>query len=332
MRSWKPTGAVIGKVEIDIRNIFDKNDPARTRALQTRRPLARPHKPATIGATALFKSGDRTAHATSPKRSETCALLVFIYDARVVPVRFVDGKVDVRVITRDVWTFDPTSPSAAPAAPTQPAPASRRRTFWVWGKQCRSDTPATSTAPARRSRTRTRTCSARTGPRLSPTSIRATEASAWPHSASLFIPSIRGGARRWSGKPTIAPFPAIISATSSDQFNDNETPTDRRRILQRARSTAGPGVSCSACTTIAIEFLPTPIDELAGQAGAPGPRTLSYPFVGFDIVQDKYGKAGDENQIGKTEDLYFGRRSPASSGIPTRPSARTAMRCWSRAR
>jgi hemolysin activation/secretion protein len=53
------------------------------------------------------------------------------------------------------------------------------------------------------------------------------------------------------------------------------------------------------------EFLPTPVTTLPAKL-LPAPRTLSYPFVGFDILEDKYGKAGDENQIGKTEDLYFG--------------------------
>ena len=53
------------------------------------------------------------------------------------------------------------------------------------------------------------------------------------------------------------------------------------------------------------DFLPTPATTLPAKP-LPVPRTLSYPFVGFDILQDNYGKAGDENQIGKTEDLYFG--------------------------
>ena len=52
-------------------------------------------------------------------------------------------------------------------------------------------------------------------------------------------------------------------------------------------------------------FLPTPVTSRPAQE-LPPDRTLSYPFVGFDILQDKYKKVGDENQIGRTEDLYFG--------------------------
>ena len=42
---------------------------------------------------------------------------------------------------------------------------------------------------------------------------------------------------------------------------------------------------------------------------------MSYPFVGFDILQDKYTKIGDENQIGRTEDLYFGTEVTGEIGF-----------------
>lgn len=64
-------------------------------------------KPATIRAQLPFKSGDRY---NAQKRAETERNLRrqrFIYDARIVPVRFADGKVDINVITKDVWTLDP---------------------------------------------------------------------------------------------------------------------------------------------------------------------------------------------------------------------------------
>ena len=62
------------------------------------------------------------------------------------------------------------------------------------------------------------------------------------------------------------------------------------------------------------DFLPTPATTLPAKP-LPPQRTLSYPFVGFDILQDKYGKAGDENQIGKTEDLYFGTEVTGELGF-----------------
>ena len=54
----------------------------------------------------------------------------------------------------------------------------------------------------------------------------------------------------------------------------------------------------------------------------PPDRTLSYPFVGFDILQDNYREAGDENEIGRTEDLYFGTEVTGRWACPTGCSAR----------
>ena len=34
-------------------------------------------------------------------------MLLYIYDAHMFPVRYADGKVDIRVITKDVWTLSP---------------------------------------------------------------------------------------------------------------------------------------------------------------------------------------------------------------------------------
>jgi outer membrane protein assembly factor BamA len=52
-------------------------------------------------------------------------------------------------------------------------------------------------------------------------------------------------------------------------------------------------------------FLPAPITTVPARL-LPPDRTLSYPFMGFDIMQDAYQKVGDQNQIGRAEDLYFG--------------------------
>jgi hypothetical protein len=46
----------------------------------------------------------------------------------------------------------------------------------------------------------------------------------------------------------------------------------------------------------------------------PPERTLSYPFIAGELLQDDYRKIGDQNQIGRTEDLYFGTHLYAEIG------------------
>src|SRR6202046_5615098 len=101
-------GAVIGRVEIATRNIFDERDPRETNGLF--RLADRLHvrtKRSTIQAQLLFASGDKYLARKLAETERTLRLLTYIYDARVVPVRYADGKVDIKVITKDVWTLSP---------------------------------------------------------------------------------------------------------------------------------------------------------------------------------------------------------------------------------
>jgi hypothetical protein len=46
----------------------------------------------------------------------------------------------------------------------------------------------------------------------------------------------------------------------------------------------------------------------------PPDRTLSYPFIAAEITQDDFRTVADQNQIGRTEDLYFGTHLYAEIG------------------
>src|SRR5580698_6733687 len=101
-------GAVIGNVEIATRNIFDESDPREANGLF--RLADRLHirtKHATIQAQLLFASGDQYRGRKLAETERVLRLLPYVYDARIVPVRYAGGKVDVRVITKDVWTLSP---------------------------------------------------------------------------------------------------------------------------------------------------------------------------------------------------------------------------------
>ena len=100
--------AVIGQILIDNQNIFNLHDPkdnipifrladhlhGRTRAGVIRNQL-------------LFKSGDRYSRRLLDETERILRSNNYFYDAWIRPVRYHDGKVDVRVTTRDVWTLNP---------------------------------------------------------------------------------------------------------------------------------------------------------------------------------------------------------------------------------
>jgi len=107
-REMEAAGAVIGAIDIDIRNIFDEGDPRERNGLF--RLANRLHirtKRSTIKAQLLFASGEPYRARKLAETERALRLLTYVYDARVVPIRFVDGKVDIKVITKDVWTLSP---------------------------------------------------------------------------------------------------------------------------------------------------------------------------------------------------------------------------------
>lgn len=299
-------GAVIGSIDIDIRNIFDEGDPRENSGLY--KLADRLHvrtKPATVRAQLLFKSGDRYDAEKLAETERNLRLLVFIYDAHVVPVRFADGKVDIEVITRDVWTLDPNVSFGRSGGANSTNANLQDENFLGWGKQIEvghtSNVDRTS--------------------KLAEYSDPDVFGSRWT-GALAYVDSSDGNQRvaqlarpfysldtPWSASLGAQSYERTISRYAlgnvADQFNDDE-----HTYLVGGGVSSGLVDGWTRRLLFGMyydrnDFLPTPSSTLPAKP-LPAPRTLSYPFVGFDILQDKYGKTGDENQIGKTEDLYFG--------------------------
>ena len=308
-------GAVIGKVEIDIRNIFDQTDPREVNGLfRLANRLHLRTKRSSIQAQLLFASGDKYRARKLAETERALRLLSYVYDARVVPVRYADGKVDVRVITKDVWTLSP-GISFGRAGGTNSTNFNLQDTnFLGWGKTLQVSRGSTVD--------RTSDTVAWTDPNVF--------GSRWT-SALTYSDSSDGSQRSlqvihpfysldapWSTKINVLNFNRTISRYNLgdivDQFNDKQSTYELSGGVSNGfidgwtkRLTFGMRYDRNL-------FLPAPRTSVPAQQ-LPPDRTLSYPFVGFDILQDQYKKIGDENQIGRAEDLYFGTEVTGEMGL-----------------
>jgi len=307
-------GAVIGKVELDIRNIFDQTDPRETNGLF--RLANRLHirtKRSSIQAQLLFASGDIYRARKLAETERALRLLSYIYDARIVPVRYADGKVDIKVITKDVWTLSPGLSFGRAGGSNSTNFNLQDTNFLGWGKALQVSHGSTVD--------RTSNTVAWFDPNVF--------GSKWT-SAAAYVGSSDGTERvaqvahpfysldtPWSTQITAVKYDRTISrynlGEKVDQFNDNESSYELSGGLSNGlvdgwtkRLTFGVRYDRNL-------FLPTPGSGIPARQ-LPPDRTLSYPFVGFDILQDKYQKTGDENQIGRTEDLYFGTEVSGEMG------------------
>jgi hypothetical protein len=308
-------GAVIGNIDIDIRNIFDESDVRETNGLfRLANHLHLRTKHATIKAQLLFASGDKYTARKLAETERALRLLSYIYDARIVPVRYTAGKVDVKVITKDVWTLSPGISFGRAGGSNSTNFNLQDTNFLGWGKALQVSHGSTVD--------RTSNTVAWTDPNVF--------GSKWT-SAVADVNSSDGSERSlqiahpfysldtpWSTKMTAVKFDRTISrydlGEKIDQFNDNQSSYELSGGVSSGlidgwikRFTFGMRYDRSS-------FLPTPGTAIPAQQ-LPIDRTLSYPFVGFDFLQDKYKKVGDENQIGRTEDLYFGTDVSGEVGL-----------------
>jgi hypothetical protein len=305
-RDLEAARAVVGRIEIDIGNIFDENDPRENRGLY--RLADRLHirtKPATIRAQLLFKSGDRYTAQKLAETERNLRLLPYIYDARVVPVRFADGKVDVKVITRDVWTLDPNLSFGRSGGTNSTSASLQEQNLFGWGKSL--EVGHTSNID------RTSTVAQYSDPNVLgsrwTTALTYADSSDGHQRSALISQPFYSLDTRWSATIVAQSYDRTISryflGDIVDQFNNNE---NTYQISGGVSTGLVDGWSKRLLFGMYYDrndFLPTPATTLPANP-LPPPRTLSYPFVGFDILEDKFAKVGDENQIGKTEDLYFG--------------------------
>jgi hypothetical protein len=299
-------GAIIGTVEIATRNIFDESDARESNGLfRLANDLHIRTKHATIQAQLLFASGDKYLARKLAETERVLRLLPYVYDARIVPVHYADGTVDIKVITNDVWTLSP-GISFSRSGGTNDSKFNLQDTdFLGWGKTLQISRGSTVD--------RTSNTVAWTDPNVL--------GSRWT-SAATYSDSSDGSQRAvlvahpfysldapWSTKISAISFDRTISRYNLGEIVDQFSDSERSYELSGGLS-SGLVDGWTKRWTFGMRydrnlFLPAPITTVPAKI-LPPDRTLSYPFTGFDILQDAYKKIGDENQIGRAEDLYFG--------------------------
>jgi hypothetical protein len=101
-------GAVIGEVRVNPQNIFDLDDPRENNALfRLANRLHIQTRPSVIRRALLFRSGERLSLRVIEESERVLRANSYLYDVSIRPVAYRDGIVDIEVRTRDTWTLEP---------------------------------------------------------------------------------------------------------------------------------------------------------------------------------------------------------------------------------
>jgi Surface antigen variable number repeat len=307
------SGAVVGQILIDNRNVFSaaeaENRPVRLLAdrihTRTRESVIR-HE-------LLFKEGDRYSHRLLEESARLLRRKPYLFAAAITKVAYHDGRIDLKVTTKDVWTLFPAFNFARSGGSNSS------------GGGIQDLNVLGSGAAVGLSRTRNVDRS-QTQLNLADNNVAGTRVLV----NATYSDNTDGSARSFDLE---RPFYALESRWAAGTTASDSTRTDslydRGAIIDQFREHDqyfqiyggwSPGLRNGWVERFSIGA--TSDDTRFGTvSGAIGPsllppeRKLVYPWLQFDLLQDNYMTLQNHDQIGRTEDVHFGTRLSAQIGV-----------------
>jgi hypothetical protein len=303
-----PPGSVIGEVRVVAQDLFDPEKPGEDRRLfRLANRVHRSTRPSVIERQLLFKPGD----VFSPELIAESARLLrqndYLYDVDITPVLREDGKVDVEVKTRDVWTLEG-------GASFNRSGGANNTSLWVedtnflgTGKEISISRIGTVDRTSNLIRFRDPNL---LGSRVRLTLSHADNSDGGRERFELERPFYSLTSRWAAGvrafrddrlERLFTAGKAIVGFEHRHEFAEVYGGLSRGLVNGAARRLKF-GFTYSADTfTMSSKF---PKDRLA----VPQNRTLAYPWVSFESVQDRFVVERDLDRIQRSEDLNLGRQ------------------------
>jgi len=308
------TGAVIGEIQLRKLNVFDVTQPGENKSLF--RLANRWHivtRDSVIEQQLLFASGE----AFSPRLLEESERLlrqnVYLYDAKIKPVAYADGVVDVEVQTRDLWTLMPGVSISRSGGENRSRASVSERNLLGRGVSLKlsyaDDVDRESTSFQYYDKNL---------------------GSGW---TSLFVEHADNSDGRRTDIKVIRPFYALDTrkSTGATLYDDSRevsfyelgnevaeysVDTDlHSAFIGWSRGLHNGWVRRWTAGAIYDERNYSAVNNGTLPALIPANRKLVYPFIGVEWLQDKFESTSNRDQIDRTEDFYLGTRLWASMGF-----------------
>jgi len=306
-------GAVVGEVRIDTQDIFDLNDPKENNALF--RFANRLHirtRPSVIRRSLLFRSGERVSQRVIEESERVLRANSYLYDVSIRPVAYRDGVVDIEVHTRDTWSLEPgVSYSRGGGSNTSGVTVREKNLFGTGVTVGVSDTSTVDRSGRELEVAHNQVFGGWTSFSLK----RADFGDGTSNSLSLIRPFYALDAR-WALGVATGQFDRI------DSIYSNSAVVGQYRHRQKSREAFG-GWSQGLVdgwvqrfsvgvgyTDDSYEIDPSYIPP----AQLPPDQTLSYPFIRYEMIEDKFARVRNRDKIGRPEYFAMGLNAQAQVG------------------
>lgn len=307
-------GAVIGVISFDKKNVFDTTQPGENKSLF--RLANRWHivtRDSVIKQQLLFAAGDKFSHRLVEESERLLRKNAYLYDAKIEPVSYENGVVNLRVSTRDVWTLMPGASVSRSGGKNRTKVTVSERNLLGKGVSLRlsyaDDVDREST------------------------SFQYYDKNIGRSWTSMFLQLADSSDGQTTDVRVIRPFYALDSRRSAGvTFFDDGREVSFYELGDEAAEYAVDSNLHSAfigwsaglqdgwvrrwtAGVVHDERTFTNVDNGTLPALIPVDRKLVYPFIGIEWLQDKFESASNRDQIDRTEDFYLGTRLWASLGF-----------------
>ncbi|HEX6899432.1 MAG TPA: POTRA domain-containing protein [Thermoanaerobaculia bacterium] len=303
-----PPGSVIGDVRIVTKDIFDPDEPGEDKKIfRLANRLHRTTRPSVIESQLTFQPGD----AFSPELIAESARLLrdndYLYDVEIQPVLREDGKVDVEVTTRDVWTLEGTASFSRSGGENDTSASIADTNLFGTGKELSVARIGTVDRTSNLIRFR--------DPNVLGSRVRMTVSYADNSDGSrsrfelekpFYSLSTRwaAGMRLFSDERLERIFKLGKVASGFEHRNDFLEVYGglSRGLVNGVTRRWMTGFTYSKEDFEKSRKFPKEVIPL------PADRTLAYPWVGFELIEDRYIVERDLNRIQRSEDVNLGRQ------------------------
>jgi len=308
------TGAIIGVISFDKQNVFDTTQPGENKSLF--RLANRWHmltRDSVIEQQLLLSEGDRFSQRLVEESERLLRQNSYLYDAKIEPVAYENGIVDLQVSTRDLWTLMPGASVSRSGGENRTRLSVSERNLLGRGVSLRlsyaDDVDREST------------------------SFQYYDKNIGRSWTSFFLELADNSDGQTTDLRIVRPFYALdtrqsVGATFYDDSREVSFYERGDEVAEYAVDSAlhSAFIGWSAglqdnwvrrWTVGAVhdERTFTNVDNGTLPPLLPADRKLVYPFIGIEWLQDKFESTSNRDQIDRTEDFYLGTRLWASLGF-----------------
>jgi outer membrane protein assembly factor BamA len=309
------TGAIIGDITFNLQNIFATDTPEENKSFfRLANQLHIKTLQTTVEQQLLFQRGDLYARKKLAESERLLRSRRYFYEVKIRPIAYRDGRVDVEVQTRDVWSLNPNFTVGRRGGANTLGIGIEELNLLGYGKfisaSVKSDVDRDTVSVAYQD------------PQLF--GSRWTLAAGYGrnsdgHAKSLAVErpfyaldTTWSAGARWRDDKRIEPIYSLGAVA------------ERYQVLQRggtmfmgwSRGEIGDWVSRFST---GVTYVDDTVTKISGSTLTPTDATrLAYPWIGVQLLQDDFQTLKNFDQIGRTEDINLGWQASAQLGAATK--------------